>query len=222
MNSFIAYMPFTMPGPIGLPLCTGFAPLSFVLAPLLLIVDTIVYYPFFKAYDLATYKDELATAEAEGIAAGTGGTAEKTIGTSATGKAEKESPVKTGPKANPSQQNAGDIPLNKLKDGKTLNVLVLCAGGGTSGILANALNKLGQEKGLPIASIGKAYGTHGQLLPDMDIVVLAPQMDTMEDELKKETSQNNAKMLKTNGRQYIDWTQHAEKALKAIIDEINS
>ncbi|MCO7127884.1 PTS transporter subunit EIIC [Sporolactobacillus shoreicorticis] len=224
MNSFIAYMPFTMPGPIGLPLCTGFAPLAFVLAILLLVVDTIIYYPFFKAYDIATYKDELAAEAAEGAANVQSTQTESNTLTANTAASTLETAKKPEEKKTeqaPVQANNGDIPLDKVKDGKTLNVLVLCAGGGTSGILANALTKLGQNNNLPIESIGKAYGTHSDLLPDMDIVILAPQMDTMEDELRKETSQYDAKMIKTSGRQYIDWTQHAEKALKAIIDEIN-
>lgn len=216
MNSFIAYMPFTMPGPIGLPLCTGFAPLSFVLAIVLLVVDTIVYYPFFKAYDIATYKDEQAALAAEGAGTDTAAPVSEQKNASAEKKEQPKAVVQDG------NASGNPIPLDKVKDGQSLNVLVLCAGGGTSGILANALTKLGESKNLPIQSVGKAYGTHNQLLPDMDVVVLAPQMDTMEDELRKETSQNNAKMIKTSGRQYIDWTQHAEKALQAIIDEINS
>ena len=51
MNGFIYTLPWTTPGTIGLILGTGFAKLSFVLAPLLLVIDFAMYYPFFKVYD---------------------------------------------------------------------------------------------------------------------------------------------------------------------------
>ena len=53
MNGFIYNLPWTTPGPLGLILGTGFATMAFVLAPLLLIVDFVIYYPFFKALTIS-------------------------------------------------------------------------------------------------------------------------------------------------------------------------
>ena len=61
MNSFFANLPWTTPGPIGIVLGTGFAVLSFVLAALLILVDTVIYYPFVKVYD-----EQILAEEAEG------------------------------------------------------------------------------------------------------------------------------------------------------------
>ena len=58
MNGFVYTLPWTTPAPIGLILGTGFAALSFVLAPLLLAVDFVMYYPFFKVYDAQLVEEE--------------------------------------------------------------------------------------------------------------------------------------------------------------------
>ncbi|GAB5052816.1 hypothetical protein PESHB4_14540 [Pediococcus ethanolidurans] len=116
--------------------------------------------------------------------------------------------------------DSGEIPVSMTKDKKNLNIMVICAGGGTSGILANALNKMAKEKDLPVEAAAAAYGAHGDLLPDMDVVVLAPQMDAMRDSLKLETDKANVKMITTTGKQYIDLTRHADKALQFIVGKL--
>ena len=63
MNSFLYVLPWTTPGPLGIVMGTGFAPLAFVLAVVLLVVDFLIYYPFFKVYDSQKVQEELATAE---------------------------------------------------------------------------------------------------------------------------------------------------------------
>jgi PTS system lactose-specific IIC component len=48
-------------------------------------------------------------------------------------------------------------------DGKVLDskkILVLCAGGGTSGLLANALAKGAKEEGIPLVTAAGSYGAH--------------------------------------------------------------
>lgn len=194
MPGFIYNLPWTTPGPLGLIMGTGFAGWSFVLAILLIVVDVVMYYPFFKAYDAEKCAEEAAK------------------------ESKKTTPDKTSVKPAPT---TGDIPLNKTKDGHALNVLVLCAGGGTSGILAKALNKLAKEKQLPLAAAATAFGSHHDLIKGMDLVILAPQMDTMKDELKKECDQNGAQMITTTGKQYIQMTQHADQCLQLIISDLN-
>ena len=55
------------------------------------------------------------------------------------------------------------------------NVLVLCAGGGTSGLLANALNKAAAEYKVPVKAAAGGYGAHREMLPEFDLVILAPR-----------------------------------------------
>lgn len=199
MPGFVYNLPWTTPGTLGLWMGTGFSILALILAFILLAVDFVIYYPFFKAYDV-----EMVSEENERLAKE---------------KAEGKAPVKKA--AAPSEKiSSSSIPLNLTKDGKALNVLVLCAGGGTSGILAKALNKLAKEKKLPLAAAAGAYGSHHDLLPGMDMVILAPQMDTMKDELQKECDQNNAHMITTTGKQYINMTQHADQCLDLIVSEL--
>ena len=198
MNGFVFNLPWTTPGPIGLIMGVRFSIQAVILAVALIVMDVIVYYPFFKAYDTQKVQEEAKKA-AEAEANGESGV-ETTDAVVAT--------------------DAGDIPLGLTKDKKNLNILVICAGGGTSGILANALNKMAKEKDLPIEAAAAAYGAHGDLLPDMDVTVLAPQMDAMKDSLKKEADASNVKMITTSGKQYIDLTRHADKALSFIIDKL--
>ncbi len=49
------------------------------------------------------------------------------------------------------------------------NVLVLCAGGGTSGLLANALNKAAAEYKVPVKAAAGGYGAHREMLPEFDL-----------------------------------------------------
>ena len=51
MNSFSTNLPWVTPGPLGIVLGTNFQVLAFILAGLLIVVDTIIYYPFVKVYD---------------------------------------------------------------------------------------------------------------------------------------------------------------------------
>ncbi|MGQ2374271.1 lactose/cellobiose PTS transporter subunit IIB [Companilactobacillus zhachilii] len=200
MNGFIYNLPWTTPGPIGLYMGVGFSIQALILVVALLVMDTVVYYPFFKAYDLQKVAEE---AEKDKAAAEGGSDDSSNVAT--------DTVVATA---------AGDIPLGLTKDKKNLNILVICAGGGTSGILANALNKMAKEKDLPVEAAAAAYGAHSDLLPDMDVTVLAPQMDAMKDSLKQEADHSDVKMITTTGKQYIDLTRHADKALSFIVDKL--
>ena len=214
MPGFIYNLPWTTPGTLGLIMGTGFSVGSIILAILLLVVDVVMYYPFFKAYDIQKCAEE-AVKENAGASTATNETQTETNANNA----ETDNSSSSGPENNVA--SASKIPLAKTKDGKNLNVLVLCAGGGTSGILAKALNKLAAENNLPLAVAATSFGAHHDLLSGMDIVILAPQMNAMKDELKKECDKNNAKMITTTGKQYIDMTQHADKCLDLIIANIS-
>ena len=198
MPSFIYNLPWTTPPTLGLWMGTGFNILALLLGILLLVVDSLLYYPFFKAYDASMLAQEEKKEELE----------------------EKDNKKSVVSSAEP-KFNESEIPLGKTKDQQALNVLVLCAGGGTSGILAKSLNKLAKEDKLPLNAAAAAFGSHHDLISGMDVVILAPQMDTMKDELAKECKQNNARMITTTGKQYIYMTQHANECLKLLINDIN-
>ena len=64
---------------------------------------------------------------------------------------------------------------HKIPSLKKQMSLVLCAGGGTSGLLANALNKAA-EYNVPVKAAAGGYGAHREMLPEFDLVILAPQV----------------------------------------------
>ena len=184
MNSFTYILPWTTPAPIGLIIGTGFAKLAFVLAPLLLLVDAVLYYPFFRVYDAQLVEKEKAGIETE----------EETV---------TEAVEKVGAPA----VAAAELPQDEKR------VLVLCASGATSSMLAKAITKGAQERHAPVESIAMAYGQHKDIITDFDLVVLAPQMASMYDELKTDCEAKGVKSATTSGREYVGLTRDPEKAL---------
>lgn len=202
MNSFIYILPWTTPAPIGLVIATGFAKLAFVLAPLLLIIDAVLYYPFFRVYDTQLVARETAIANGE-ISADDEDAA---IPADAYAAAEKEEAGET--KAAPAV--AADA---SAADGEEKHVLVLCASGATSSMLAKAITKGAEKRHAPVESIAMAYGQHKDVITDYDLIVLAPQMASMYDELKHDCDEQGVKSATTSGRQYVGLTRDPEKAL---------
>ncbi|CJE05237.1 PTS system%2C lactose-specific IIBC [Streptococcus pneumoniae] len=99
--------------------------LSFILAALLIVVDVVIYYPFLKVYDEQILEEERS-------------------GKSNDELKEKVAANFNTAKADAILEKAGvDAAQNTITE--ETNVLVLCAGGGTSGLLANALNKAAAE-----------------------------------------------------------------------------
>lgn len=189
MNGFIYNLPWTTPGPIGLILGTGFAPLAFVLVPLILIVDFIIYYPFFKVYDKQLVESEHEAALAE--------------------EAQK-SEVK----------EVKEIKIEN-KSNKKLSVLVLCANGATSSMLANAIAKGAKQQSIDLESTAMAYGQHKDIISDFDLIILAPQMASMLDELEKDCNSKGTKAASTSGKEYVSLTRDPIGALKFAMDIIN-
>ena len=146
MNGFIYNLPWTTPGPVGLVLGTGFAPLAFFLAALLLLVDLVIYYPFFKSYDNLLLEKEGTQTLTE----------------------QEEAEV---PELN--------VPVIHASLEQKLAVLVLCANGATSGMLANAITKGADQKQLDLTATAMAYGQHKNVIGDFDLIILAPQMSSM-------------------------------------------
>ncbi|EMF0060336.1 PTS transporter subunit EIIC [Enterococcus hirae] len=183
MNGFIYNLPWTTPGPVGLILGTGFAGLSIVLMIVLLTVDFVIYYPFFKAYD-----NELLVKEKE---IGHGDQLEST-----TVKLAVVSPA-----------------FAKQKNDQT-NVLVLCANGATSSMLANAIKKGAKELSIGVDATAMAYGQHKDQIGEFDLIILAPQMASMLEELRESAKDHKTQTVSTTGIEYV-------KLAKAPTDGVN-
>lgn len=200
MNSFSTNLPWVTPGPLGIVLGTNFQVLSFILAGLLIVVDTIIYYPFVKVYDEQIIEEERSGKTNDAFK-------EKVAANFNTTKADavlgKAGVAKEGVTAN-----------NNIT--KETNVLVLCAGGGTSGLLANALNKAAAEYNVPVKAAAGGYGAHREMLPEFDLVILAPQVASNFDDMKAETDKLGIKLAKTEGAQYIKLTRDGQGALAFV------
>ena len=196
MNSFIYTLPWTTPGTIGLILGTGFAGLSFVLAPLLLVIDFAMYYPFFKVYDAQLVEEE----------------------------AKKRADViieNAGEEVKAEVAAVREIDIASKSD-KELSVLVLCASGATSSMLANSISKGAKAKNIKLESIAMAYGQHKEVITDYDLIILAPQMASMYKELEKDCSAKGVKSATTSGVEYVKLTRDSLGALKFALDIINN
>lgn len=93
---------------------------------------------------------------------------------------------------------------------------MLCAGGGTSGLLANALSKGADAKGISLITAAGSYGTHMDIMKDYDLVILAPQVANYYEELKKDTDRLGIQSVACQGRQYIELTRNPEKAVEFV------
>lgn len=201
MNSFSIILPWTTPAPIGIVMGTALAPLSFVLAITLIIIDTLIYYPFVKVYDHQILEEERK-------------------GNSSSELKEKVAANFNTAKADAILEKAGvDAAQNTITE--ETNVLVLCAGGGTSGLLANALNKAAAEYNVPVKAAAGGYGAHCEMLPEFDLVILAPQVASNFEDMKAETDKLGIKLAKTEGAQYIKLTRDGKGALAFVQEQFD-
>ncbi|HET2989285.1 TPA: PTS transporter subunit EIIC [Streptococcus pneumoniae] len=201
MNSFTANLPWTTPAPLGLVLGTNFQVLSFILAALLIMVDVVIYYPFLKVYDEQILEEERS-------------------GKSNDELKEKVAANFNTAKADAILEKAGvDAAQNTITE--ETNVLVLCAGGGTSGLLANALNKAAAEYNVPVKAAAGGYGAHREMLPEFDLVILAPQVASNFEDMKAETDKLGIKLAKTEGAQYIKLTRDGKGALAFVQEQFD-
>ena len=199
MNSFTANLPWTTPGPLGIVLGTNFQFLSFALAALLIVVDIVIYYPFLKVYDEQILEEERS------------------------GKANDELKEKVAANFNTAKADAilakAGVESAQNTITEETNVLVLCAGGGTSGLLANALNKAAEEYKVPVKAAAGGYGAHREMLPEFDLVILAPQVASNFEDMKAETDKLGIKLAKTEGAQYIKLTRDGKGALAFVQEQ---
>lgn len=196
MNSFTANLPWVTPGPLGIVLGTNFQFLSFALAALLIVVDVVIYYPFLKVYDEQILEEERS------------------------GKSNDELKEKVAANFNTAKADAilekAGVEAAQNTITEETNVLVLCAGGGTSGLLANALNKAAAGYNVPVKAAAGGYGAHREMLPEFDLVILAPQVASNFEDMKAETDKLGIKLAKTEGAQYIKLTRDGKGALAFV------
>ncbi|MCE5097923.1 lactose-specific PTS transporter subunit EIIC [Staphylococcus devriesei] len=213
MNSFNIFLPWTTPGPLGIVMGTGLAFWSFVLAIVLIVVDVIIYYPFVKVYDEQILEEELGNKEAntelqDKVSANFNTQKADAILASA---GAKEAPHDTVSDDTKQQEQASNNHITE-----ETNVLVLCAGGGTSGLLANALNKAATEYDVPVKAAAGGYGAHMDIMKDYHLIILAPQVASNYEDIKQDTDRLGIKLAKTQGVEYINLTRDGKAALDFV------
>ena len=193
MNSFMYVLPWATPAPIGLILGTGVSLLAVVLVLVLIVVDAIIYFPFIKAYDASLLEEEAEIAAQEAVA-------------------ESATPVKTA-----AEKVVEEKPAVKVTTDKPINVLVLCAGAGTSAMLANALTEGAAATGANIEATAGAYGSHYEIMKNFDMIVLAPQVNSFYEDIKKDTDALGIKLAATKGAEYIKLTRDPKGAVDFVM-----
>lgn len=95
-----------------------------------------------------------------------------------------------------------------------INVLVLCANGATSSMLANAIKKGAKELSIGVDATAMAYGQHKDQIGEFDLIILAPQMASMLEELRESAKDHKTQTVSTKGIEYV-------KLAKAPTDAVN-
>ena len=222
MNGLIYTLPWTTPSPLGIILGSGVAPMAIVFTVIMLAMDAAIYYPFFRVYDKQMCDQEAENLDEEAIAAkaakmtdafqgkASASSVAETAETSAASAAAEAAPAE----AVPSAAEGEFASLNGKK------VLVLCQGGGTSGLLANALAKAAQEHGIDLETAAGAYGAHLDIMGDFDLVIMAPQVASYLDDLRKDADHLGVAAAATQGRQYIALTRDGEASLRFVKEQL--
>ncbi|MGX0020961.1 lactose/cellobiose-specific phosphotransferase system IIB component [Staphylococcus hominis] len=214
MNSFSIFLPWTTPGPLGIVMGTGFAFWSFVLAIVLIVVDVMIYYPFLKVYDEQILEEERGNKEVNNELK------EKVSANFDTKKADAILATAGANEATTTEPAPSDEEVSAKESSNSINeqtnVLVLCAGGGTSGLLANALNKAAEEYQVPVKAAAGGYGAHMDIMKDYQLIILAPQVASNYEDIKQDTDRLGIKLAKTQGVEYINLTRDGKAALDFV------
>lgn len=223
MNGFSFVVPWATPAPIGIFITTNFQLIALVFVAIIILLDAIIYLPFLKAYDKLLCDQEaeraaelgLESDDAATIAASTSAPAVEQTAAAAepTAAAADSKPVADQP------EPASDASAKKDVDG--LKVLVLCAGAGTSAMLANAIKEGAAQTGENIASSAGAYGQHTAIMDQYDVIVLAPQVRSYYNDMKADTDRLGIKLLAPRGKEYIDLTRDPAGAIKWLRENLD-
>lgn len=223
MNGFSFVVPWATPAPIGIFITTNFQLIALVFVAIIILLDAIIYLPFLKAYDKLLCDQEaervaelgLESDGAAAIAANAPAPAVEQAAASVetTVAAADSKPVADQP------ESAADASAKKDVDG--LKVLVLCAGAGTSAMLANAIKEGAAQTGENIASSAGAYGQHTAIMDQYDVIVLAPQVRSYYNDMKADTDRLGIKLLAPRGKEYIDLTRDPAGAIKWLRENLD-
>lgn len=223
MNGFSFVVPWATPAPIGIFITTNFQLIALVFVAIIILLDAIIYLPFLKAYDKLLCDQEAERAAELGlesdsvaaIAANAPASAveQATASVETTVAAADSKPVADQP------EPAADASAKKDVDG--LKVLVLCAGAGTSAMLANAIKEGAAQTGESIASSAGAYGQHTAIMDQYDVIVLAPQVRSYYNDMKADTDRLGIKLLAPRGKEYIDLTRDPAGAIKWLRENLD-
>ena len=223
MNGFSFVVPWATPAPIGIFITTNFQLIALVFVAIIILLDAIIYLPFLKAYDKLLCDQEAERAAelglepngAAAIAAKPSAPAveQATASVETTVAAADSKPVADQP------EPAADASAKKDVDG--LKVLVLCAGAGTSAMLANAIKEGAAQTGENIASSAGAYGQHTAIMDQYDVIVLAPQVRSYYNDMKADTDRLGIKLLAPRGKEYIDLTRDPAGAIKWLRENLD-
>lgn len=223
MNGFSFVVPWATPAPIGIFITTNFQLIALVFVAIIILLDAIIYLPFLKAYDKLLCDQEaervaelgLESDGAAAIAANAPAPAveQATASVETTVAAADSEPVADQP------ESAADASAKKDVDG--LKVLVLCAGAGTSAMLANAIKEGAAQTGENIASSAGAYGQHTAIMDQYDVIVLAPQVRSYYNDMKADTDRLGIKLLAPRGKEYIGLTRDPAGAIKWLRENLD-
>lgn len=225
MNGFSFVVPWATPAPIGIFITTNFQLIALVFVAIIILLDVIIYLPFLKAYDKLLCDQEaeraaelgLESNDAAAIAVNASAPAveQATASVETTVAAADSKPVANQPEPEP----AADASAKKDVDG--LKVLVLCAGAGTSAMLANAIKEGAAQTGENIASSAGAYGQHTAIMDQYDVIVLAPQVRSYYNDMKADTDRLGIKLLAPRGKEYIDLTRDPAGTIKWLRENLD-
>lgn len=223
MNGFSFVVPWATPAPIGIFITTNFQFIALVFVAIIILLDAIIYLPFLKAYDKLLCDQEAERAaelglESDSVAAVAANASapaveQATASVEPTAAAADSKPVADQP------EPAADASAKKDVDG--LKVLVLCAGAGTSAMLANAIKEGAAQTGENIASSAGAYGQHTAIMDQYDVIVLAPQVRSYYNDMKADTDRLGIKLLAPRGKEYIDLTRDPAGAIKWLRENLD-
>lgn len=223
MNGFSFVVPWATPAPIGIFITTNFQLIALVFVAIIILLDAIIYLPFLKAYDKLLCDQEAERAAELGLESdGTASIAanapapaveQATASVEPTAAAADSKPVADQP------EPVADVSAKKDVDG--LKVLVLCAGAGTSAMLANAIKEGAAQTGENIASSAGAYGQHTAIMDQYDVIVLAPQVRSYYNDMKADTDRLGIKLLAPRGKEYIDLTRDPAGAIKWLRENLD-
>lgn len=223
MNGFSFVVPWATPAPIGIFITTNFQLIALGFVAIIILLDAIIYLPFLKAYDKLLCDQEAERAaelglESDSVAAVAANASapaaeQATASVEPTVAAADSKPVADQP------EPAADASAKKDVDG--LKVLVLCAGAGTSAMLANAIKEGAAQTGENIASSAGAYGQHTAIMDQYDVIVLAPQVRSYYNDMKADTDRLGIKLLAPRGKEYIDLTRDPAGAIKWLRENLD-